>query len=47
MKKVILWLVVGLLTLTGCEGATNVEVNSQCTNSGRSGVCTVTLVSIV
>jgi hypothetical protein len=46
MRKVILWLVVGLLALTGCEGATRVEVNSYCNSSGRSGVCRVTLVSI-
>ncbi len=46
MKKVILWHVVGLLMLTGCEGVGNAEVNSHCNSSGRSGVCTVTLVSI-
>ncbi|MCL4298449.1 MAG: hypothetical protein KJ077_22120 [Anaerolineae bacterium] len=46
MKKVMLWLVVGLFILTGCEGGTTVEVNSHCNSSGRSGVCMVTLVSI-
>ena len=46
MKQLTLLLLVGILALVGCEGGTETTISSRCNSSGRSNVCTVTLVSI-
>jgi len=46
MKQLTLLLLVGILALVGCEGGTETTISSRCNSTGRSNVCTVTLVSI-
>ena len=46
MKQLTLLPLVGILALVGCEGGTETTISSRCNSTGRSNVCTVTLVSI-
>ena len=39
-------LLIGVLALAACSGGTQTDARSNCSSSGRSGTCTLTLVSI-
>lgn len=46
MKQLTLWLLIGILALSGCEGGTQTNIQSRCSGAHGPNVCTVTLVSI-
>jgi hypothetical protein len=46
MKQLTLWLLIGLLALSGCEGGARTNVRSRCSGANGPNVCTVTVVSI-
>jgi hypothetical protein len=46
MKQLTLWLLIGLLALSGCEGGARTSARSRCSGSSGPNVCTVTVVSI-
>jgi len=46
MKQLTLWLLIGILALSGCEGGTQTNVQSRCSGADGPNVCMVTLVSI-
>lgn len=46
MKQLTLWLLIGILTLSGCKGGTQTIARSRCSGASGPNVCTVTLVSI-
>lgn len=46
MKQLALWLLIGILALSGCEGGTKTNIQSRCSGSHGPNVCMVTLVSI-
>ena len=46
MKKLTLWLLIGILALSGCEGGTKTNIQSRCSGANGPNVCLVTLVSI-
>ena len=46
MRQLTLLLLVGMLALAGCKGENQTVVRSSCSRTGRSNVCTVTLVSV-
>jgi len=46
MKKLTLWLLIGILALSGCEGGTKTKIQSRCSGEYGPAVCLVTLVSI-
>jgi hypothetical protein len=43
MKQLTLWLLIGILALSGCEGGTGTSVQSRCSGSDGPNECTVTL----
>jgi len=43
MKQLTLWLLIGILALSGCEGGTPMDVRSRCSGGDGPNVCTVTL----
>lgn len=43
MKQLTLWLLIGILALSGCEGGATMDVRSRCSGSDGPNECTVTL----
>jgi len=43
MKQLTLWLLIGILALSGCGGGTPMDVRSRCSGGDGPNVCTVTL----
>ena len=43
MKQLTLWLLIGILALSGCEGGTRTNIQSRCSGASGPNVCTVTL----
>ena len=43
MKQLTLALLIGILTLSGCEGGTRTNIQSRCSGASGPNVCTVTL----
>ena len=43
MKQLTLWLLIGILALSGCEGGTTMDVRSRCSGGDGPNECTVTL----
>ena len=43
MKQLTLWLLIGILALSGCEGGTQTTVRSRCSGGDGPNECTVTL----
>ena len=46
MKQLTLWLLIGILALSGCGGGTQTDVRSRCSGASGPNECVVTLVSI-
>ena len=45
MKQLTLWLLIGILTLSGCKGGAQTIAQSRCSGASGPNVCMVTLVS--
>jgi len=43
MKQLTLWLLIGILALSGCEGGTGTSVQSRCSGASGPNECMVTL----
>jgi len=46
MKQLTLWLLIGVLTLSGCKGGAQTIAESRCSGASGPNVCMVTLFSI-
>ena len=46
MKQLTLWLLIGIVTLSGCKGGAQTDMRSRCSAASGPNVCMVTLVSI-